>query len=86
MKNRFLNWIYNSNKDYDSLERESRHGLVIHIFILILVVCGLLPLILNITHQVDVVNSSTLMSVLCAIMLALFRIPYLAGKLNQYGK
>lgn len=86
MKNRFLNWIYTSNKEYDNLERESRHHLVIHIFILILVVCGLLPLTLNITDKVDVVTSSTLMSLICAIMLALFRIPYLAGKLNQFGE
>lgn len=86
MKNCFLNWIYVSNKQYDSLERESRHHLLIHIFILIMVLCGLVPITLNITHQVDVMVAFTVMCMLCTIFLGLFRIPYLAGKLNNYGK
>lgn len=86
MKNSFLKWIYLTNKDYDSLERASRHHLVIHIFILILVVCGLLPLTLNITNNIDIMTMFIIMAILCTIVLALFRLPYLSGKLNHFRK
>lgn len=86
MKNRFLNYVYLTNADYDSLERESRHHILIHVFILILAMCGLLPMVLNVTNNIDTYYSSLAMLVICVMALALFRIPYLCGKLNHFGK
>ena len=82
--NSFLNSVYQTNYDYDQLERASRHHILIHVLILAMVFCVFVPMIISLSHNIDFSVLALPMAIVTCVIFCAFRIPYLYGKLDMY--
>ena len=80
----FLHQVYNHYHDYYQLEREQKHHILIHVMILVMVICALLPMVISIVHGISFKAVAYPTSITVLFLLFWGRKAYKNGKLNKY--
>jgi hypothetical protein len=80
----FLHQVYNHYHDYYELDREQKHHILIHLMILIMVFCGMGPMIISITNDVSFKSIAYPTFITVVALLLWGRTAYKKGNLNKY--
>lgn len=80
----FLHQVYNHYHDYYQLEREQKHHILIYLAIMIMMVCGFIPMIINIVHGVSFKSMAYPIFIAMVALIFWGRSSYKKGKLNKY--